>query len=997
MPVLVISTPERPDVVVPLEGEPLVLGRGERADVRIEDPKVSSEHLRVSRLDDGTWVAQDLGSTSGTKVGSRRVLRAALEVGDVVTIGLTRVRYLAEAPRASCEPPAALVGGTLGFKPVAAAPPKPAPAQEPAPEPEPPAEPAPEADAGREAPAVVTRPLDARSMSRALVLVLVGLLVVGVVELVLGPKAREAEERAQERRDLRDRIQRSDISPDTFAQEVDIFLAKHPDADEKDALLRYLAGVRAMEAGRLRRESMLNAIAGGLHDMPESEVRGQLLELQRRLPGDEDMALQARLALETLDRRHASAEASALDATLDAARTLVAAHDPAAALRRLSAFRNAWPAPSPDALERLRKAEDGAIEAANSLLEHALAAGESITDPVERRRALGAAWRGLEGTPQGDRVAEALRFTRSPTRTPGGTTPTPGTPSVPEEPDVGDEMLAKAAAVEQLVFERHWPEALLGLKELIDRSDAGPLQREWIERSKEIRYVVGLVDALQAAASGEHPPRPTLSTGRVTVTRADGDGVDLLVGDSPTHVAWGDLQAADVLTLLTPKKPDDAERFGLAVLAASLSLRDGVVAALLPLFESDGAHEEASRLVARHLYGRSEPPPGGYRAYKGEILDREGYERRMKAERVAALRAQAEDLLAQVLKQPVFKKLEKLAERREELDKRRRYALLAIFNEKHYPYPYVRGSEQYREVQQEIDRRVAAVREIWDDPAKVTITRKGQLDHALGRWEANLAELKRLDADVSDLEAKIAPYVAYATGEPITIREYFKDEKERRLLAYNRWVMEVYNPRQDREATQAERRQTRVTNEYRMMMAYAVVVAPGRAPYEAIDEDTVVRILDEATIVMDNSPLTAVRIDDRLVRSARGHSLDMQKRSFFNHYAPPNPATGEPRTSPFDRMQKAGYKGGGASENIAQGATSPEGAHDQWVHSSGHHRNILSPWYDQGVGQAGRLWTQNFGIGGGKPPVIEPDAAPGDGKADGNGDDGAGDPKHGRR
>ena len=50
-----------------------------------------------------------------------------------------------------------------------------------------------------------------------------------------------------------------------------------------------------------------------------------------------------------------------------------------------------------------------------------------LADPVERRQMLGAAWRGLAGTPQGDRVAEALRFTRGPGRaTPGRPGATPG-------------------------------------------------------------------------------------------------------------------------------------------------------------------------------------------------------------------------------------------------------------------------------------------------------------------------------------------------------------------------------------------------------------------------------------------------------------------------------------------------------------------------------------------------------------------------------------------
>ena len=120
-------------------------------------------------------------------------------------------------------------------------------------------------------------------------------------------------------------------------------------------------------------------------------------------------------------------------------------------------------------------------------------------------------------------------------------------------------------------------------------------------------------------------------------------------------------------------------------------------------------------------------------------------------------------------------------------------------------------------------------------------------------------------------------------------------------------------------------------------------------------------------------PLRAVRVDNRLVTSARDHSLDMARRGFFSHFAPPNPATGTGRTSPHERMGGAGYSGYGSSENIANGATAPARAHWMWIHSSGHHRNILSGWSDLGSGQAGRLWTQNFGTGGAARTVIAPD------------------------
>ena len=49
----------------------------------------------------------------------------------------------------------------------------------------------------------------------------------------------------------------------------------------------------------------------------------------------------------------------------------------------------------------------------------------------------------------------------------------------------------------------------------------------------------------------------------------------------------------------------------------------------------------------------------------------------------------------------------------------------------------------------------------------------------------------------------------------------------------------------------------------------------------------------------------------------------------------------------------AGYDWSGCSENIYAGSGSPESAHQGWIHSSGHHRNILTPaWIEMGSGQA---------------------------------------------
>ena len=68
------------------------------------------------------------------------------------------------------------------------------------------------------------------------------------------------------------------------------------------------------------------------------------------------------------------------------------------------------------------------------------------------------------------------------------------------------------------------------------------------------------------------------------------------------------------------------------------------------------------------------------------------------------------------------------------------------------------------------------------------------------------------------------------------------------------------------------------------------------------------------------------------------------------------------RATPYDRMRLAGYNFG-VSENIAlcDGAQS---AHNQWLTSAGHHRNLLDPGNREvGIGADGRNWVQNFGSG----------------------------------
>jgi two-component system cell cycle response regulator len=73
-----------------LKGDRLVLGRGDRADIRVLDDGISREHAAIER-DGGKVVLVDLGSTNGTFCNGGRVQRHDLTDGDKIAIGATTI------------------------------------------------------------------------------------------------------------------------------------------------------------------------------------------------------------------------------------------------------------------------------------------------------------------------------------------------------------------------------------------------------------------------------------------------------------------------------------------------------------------------------------------------------------------------------------------------------------------------------------------------------------------------------------------------------------------------------------------------------------------------------------------------------------------------------------------------------------------------------------------------------------------------------------------
>ncbi len=97
----------------------------------------------------------------------------------------------------------------------------------------------------------------------------------------------------------------------------------------------------------------------------------------------------------------------------------------------------------------------------------------------------------------------------------------------------------------------------------------------------------------------------------------------------------------------------------------------------------------------------------------------------------------------------------------------------------------------------------------------------------------------------------------------------------------------------------------------------------------------------------------AVEINVKLCKAARGHSKDMKEKGFFSHDSP------VPGKQSFQmRAAKEGTFAG--SENIARTGPRASDAFWGWFTSDGHHKNMMAPWKQIGVGNDGEMWTENF-------------------------------------
>jgi uncharacterized protein YkwD len=476
-------------------------------------------------------------------------------------------------------------------------------------------------------------------------------------------------------------------------------------------------------------------------------------------------------------------------------------------------------------------------------------------------------------------------------------------------------------------------------------------------RAEDCRLLAGLHGAVAKGLRSAAKPELRLSDDK-KVRLVDCDAGRLrLVGDAgELTMTWTELPAAAVDSILKAVDPAAEAFLGAAVLALGHGDEPLAEQRLLAAMRKDaGAKAAADQLLAR-ARGESVPESGykleggrfvaaslsplvkeldakfsaalkgdvkGREAVLSEVLDR-GPEQ---LDAVLAVLRRHQRALADRLQNHSFKKnWERVAAERKKLDAAREQALALIFDEANYFYPYTPPAvssamaSQYLGVQREVNKRVDAVRAIWDgSSAKFQVPEAIADDLDRFRWVARA--LDGFGERSPAINARMRWVLSLPDVRTLDVKTFCRDadEVEQARLAAR---IAALNAKRGASLSAAEREQLKVTNEYRAMM--------GRRP---------------------------LVVDMRILAAARKHCDEMERLSYFGHVSP----VAENKT-PYDRMRVAGYAHGG-SENIATN-DSAVGAHQAWLNSSGHHRNILGIAHTEfACGQRGRLWTQNFGAG----------------------------------
>lgn len=986
----------------PLPEAPVRIGKNPDTDLCIQGDGVGGEHCVLEPLGGGRTKIKDLGSGYETLVNGVAIKQISLNDGDVVEVGTARITYLATAAGAPAEAiPSADddaeaipdAGASAPAAPPAPKPPKPAKATPAAPKPPPAASSAAAKPAAAKA-ASESKPKSAdddapkaergarKSKSKVPVVgMLAGVVVLLGVLFAMGALGGGGGDDAHARALAK---AEAHVDAHEYEQARDAFQSVYDKAGfgaEKDAAKKGLERV-AVRMGAI--DAKLERLRAEGLDITPSMVASQ----RRRFIDNHGEAQAPRFdaAVASIRRTQAQWKQENVDAT----RAVAAAHVEKAAFAKA---RDAWDtlgAKAPAAIDVTAEVRSAFAE----LDSEANAKADELIERATKWNKAGMPYRSVtllkdmlpnfKGFDVEARLEKALKTAKAerskpiniPTRTPSGTLTErppvrpdqPHPPSTEPKPPVdvdreaelrkqADAVLASAAElVEKRSFRDAAAKIATGARALPESA-----QRTRVEGAADDLGLAAKAKDLLVAHIQANPDRyagvriaPRL---KVSLSGADAEYLHARVSGGHSKHAWARLSAEAWGRILQRMKPDKDASVPAAALLHVLTRSEDAERMLATAVDQGVANDGVFKRLAR--WRGIAVPNGGFVLYEKRYVtpdERDFLVREAKIKAALAKldsrkaderEAAAKELLA--IGEPAQKRFAEALERRRAflldgivksksymsgkyktklmglLAERRKHALALIYDAQAYPYP-----NPQKQNQAEVEARVDKVREVWERPFDLV----SQWDKSLQERIAGLTEVDTLlvevlpgyQPDLDELKERINKAIDVPGAADPGKREY-----SLKVL--------VYNTTLDTTAGKEEKSNVRSVNNYRMMMG-----------------------------------LLAVKIDEKLVRAARGHSRHMATNGYFAHNVPPPYATPTNRT-PGLRAKQQGF-GGGVGENIARGPGTGHGAFMAWFRSSGHHRNMLGRgWLLLGCGRANQTWwTQKFG--GGSKSLTPPDPLP---------------------
>jgi uncharacterized protein YkwD/pSer/pThr/pTyr-binding forkhead associated (FHA) protein len=961
------------DAVLP--SAPVTIGKAEGADLRINEQAIAAEQCVLEPLPGGLHKLRDCNSGVPTRVNGISIKQVSLNEGDVIEVGSARIVYRTAGAepmlvKEAAEPiparprPAAEAATTTASATRAAAPASAPQAVPSAPEArgEPQAATSGEPTPGRRA---------ARTNKKSSTGLVVGALValVALVAILMSVGAGDAPSNEAARREHEEALHLFEVN----------------DLEGARAIWRRLAADKRVGALRIDAENGLQLIGDAEREMESKleRLHSQRLDLTKaalataresflRVHGEQ----QAARFDETTGRIVAAQAAWKRDRLAEVTEQIQGLIDGA----HFADARAVW--------QRLARAAPGAVdvgdEVAAGLAAVDVAAERSATDFIERMRrwiAEGLTHRArkliidvlprFEGTSAFERVKQARAEAQAaydkpvdfgpgpaaPTKSPQG--PTPAVPTTAKGRDALEARAnAALASVAAQVRDRAFGEAASALAVKAAELPAGEIRARLEARVEDLRLAERGFELLVGDINAN--PRSYLNVMlndrlKASLVEADREVLSAAVRGGRSKWRWSRMDESAFGNLVERMQPDRNALVPLAALLQGVGLTDRADALVFKAGQKGVPTETLFPLLARWR-GEAQPPEG-YVVHGGRYVTQARREFLIREARIEAALENLDsreslkrrEAYAELLNigEPARQRYRSALERRRAflaqeigrsksggkykakllgmLDERRKHALALIYDAQAYPYP-----NPTKKNQKEVEERVDKVREVWERPfdlvAQWDKRLGGQLELVTEVDEALSDLVQGYQPDLDGIKAGINKALDVPGAADGSMREYSV-----KVLAYNETLPCT--------ATEQEKDNTRIVNEYRMMMG-----------------------------------LPAVKLEERLLRAARGHSRHMAQNGYFAHDVPPRFATAKNK-SPGARAKAQGF-GGGVGENIARGPGTGRGAFWAWFRSSGHHRNMLGrSWLQMGCGRAnGSWWTQLFA--GGSKSLKHPDPLP---------------------